>query len=76
MVDDLALHFNLYRRLVGARARGQLQYRLAFAALVLGNLAAAVVDFVGILVLFGRIPSLAGWSVAEAALMFGLANMS
>ena len=76
MVSDLVFQFGLYRRLVGARARAQMQYRVAFAALVLGNLAASVVDFVGILILFGRVPSLAGWSVAEVVLMFGLANAS
>ena len=76
MVEELTTHLDLYRRLVGARARGQMQYRVAFAAMAGGTIAATLGDFVVILVLFGRIPSLAGWSVAEVALMFGLAHTS
>ncbi|HLZ09978.1 MAG TPA: ABC-2 family transporter protein, partial [Chloroflexota bacterium] len=76
MVEELTTHLDLYWRLVGARARGQMQYRVAFLAMLGGTLAATLGDLVAILVLFGRIPGLAGWSVAEVALMFGLAQAS
>ncbi len=66
----------LYWRLVRARARSQLQYRFSFVLLLLGNLTASVIDFLAVVVLFGRIPALAGWSVGEVTLGFSLALIS
>lgn len=71
--DAFRDHVTLYRRLVGARARGQMQYRFSFAVLVVGNLAATLADFVAVVVLFSRVNSLAGWSLGEVAMMYGLA---
>jgi ABC-2 type transport system permease protein len=76
VVSELVAHVDLYRRLVGARARSQMQYRFAFAMLLLGNVTATIADFIGVLVLFSRIPNLVGWSIAEVSVMFGLALAS
>jgi ABC-2 type transport system permease protein len=62
----------LYWRMVGARARGQMQYKLSFVVAMLGSLAATGAEYAGVRVLFGRIPSLAGWSFAEVTFIFGL----
>jgi ABC-2 type transport system permease protein len=72
-LHSLSDHVALYRRLVGARAKGQLQYRFSFVVLLAGNVLATLVDFVAIVVLFGRVATLAGWSLGEVALMYGLA---
>ena len=42
----------IYLRLVGARARGQLEYRASLVLQLLGTAALTVIDFVAILVLF------------------------
>ena len=75
MAEALALA-GIYRRLVGARIRGQLQYRLSFALNLVGTMLISFLDFAAILVLFGRIDALAGWSVAEVALLYALSSLS
>jgi ABC-2 type transport system permease protein len=62
----------LYWRLVGARARGQLQYKFSFLVMLAVSLTATATDYIGVRVLFGRIPQLAGFTFADVALMFGL----
>ncbi|HLH73186.1 MAG TPA: ABC-2 family transporter protein [Chloroflexota bacterium] len=66
----------LYFRLVGARSRSQMQYKFSFGLLVANGILATVVDFVEVLVIFGRIPTLAGWSLGEVAMLYGTAAMS
>jgi ABC-2 type transport system permease protein len=66
----------IYRRLVAARIRSQLQYRLSFALTILGSMLLTALDFVAILVLFGRVDALGGWSAAEVALLYGLSTVS
>jgi ABC-2 type transport system permease protein len=71
--DALLESIALYWRLVGATARGQMQYRFSFFTRMLGNVAATLTDLIAIVVLFNRIPSLAGWTLPEVAFLYGLA---
>ncbi len=64
--------FGIYRRIVASRVRAQLQYRLSFALTVTGNLLLTSLDFAAILVLFGQVDALGGWTVGEVALLYGL----
>ncbi len=66
----------IYRRLVGARIRSQLQYRLSFALNVAGSALISFLDFAAILVIFGRIDALEGWSVAEVAFLYGVSSVT
>jgi len=66
---------SLYARLVGAQLRGQMQYKVSFALALVGSFLACVAEFGVVLVLFGRVPLLAGWSVAEVALLYGIAGI-
>lgn len=66
----------LYWRLVGARARSQLQYKVSFALLVIGSALNLLVDLGEILVFFRFIRSLAGWSLPEVALLYGFSSSS
>lgn len=66
----------VYRRLVGARVRSDLQYRTSFFLFTLGQALVASFDFVAILVVFGRVESLAGWSRDEVLFLFGVSNLS
>jgi ABC-2 type transport system permease protein len=67
---------SLYRRLIGAHVRSQLQYRLSFALNFLGMAFITLLEFVAILIIFEQIPVLAGWTVEEVALLYGMANIS
>jgi ABC-2 type transport system permease protein len=75
-VGEVVALVSLYRRLVGAHVRSQLQYRLSFALNFVGMVLIALLDFVAILIIFQQIPALAGWSVEEVALLYGIACIS
>jgi ABC-2 type transport system permease protein len=60
----------VYRRLIGAQIRSQLQYRGSFALDLLATFLISFLDFLGILVLFHNIPRLSGWSVHEVAFLY------
>lgn len=75
MADAVAA-LGVYRRLVGARIRSQLQYRLSFALTVTGNLLLSFLDFAAILVLFGQVDALGEWTVAEVGLLYGISCVS
>jgi len=66
----------LYRSLVGARIRSDMQYRTSFVLFTFSQFAITFLDFVGILVLFANVDSLAGWSLAEVAFLYGIANLA
>jgi ABC-2 type transport system permease protein len=66
----------IYRRLVGARIRSQLQYRLSFALNLAGAALISFLDFAAILVIFGQVDALSGWSVAEVALLYAVSSVA
>jgi ABC-2 type transport system permease protein len=70
-VDELAV----YRRLVGARIRADLQYRTSFFLFLTSQALVAGLDLAVIAVLFSQVSSLAGWSGIEVALLFGVAGL-
>lgn len=73
---DLRALLAIYRRLVAARIRSQLQYRLSFALNLVGAALISFLDFAAILVIFGQVDALGTWSVAEVALLYGIACAS
>ncbi|MFI1566209.1 ABC transporter permease [Streptomyces sp. NPDC020490] len=52
--------------------RSTMTYRTSFALTVAGNLLLTGMDFVAILLMFSRVDSLAGWTLPEVALLYGL----
>ena len=66
----------IYLRLVGGRVRSQLEYRLSAALQLVGAVLVTAADFIAIAVIFANVPQLAGWTVAEVALLFGLATIA
>lgn len=62
----------LYLRLIELQARGQMQYRASFLLQGGGVFLGSFVDFVAILLLFGRFRSIGGWTVPEVALLYSL----
>ena len=75
-VHAVRRNVTLYRRLAGARARGDLQYRGSLATFTLATLLITGLDFVSIVVLFGQVPTLAGWTLPEVAFLYGTSGMS
>lgn len=65
----------LYARLLGAQIRSQLEYRTSFAFQALGNALGGFTDFAALALLFGRFPTLAGWSLPEVAFLYGLGGI-
>jgi ABC-2 type transport system permease protein len=72
MLDAL----RLYRRYLAISMRAQLQYRASFVMQAIGQLLITGVEFLGIWALFARFGSLAGWSLPEVALCYGLADVT
>ncbi|MGH9157079.1 MAG: ABC transporter permease [Acidimicrobiales bacterium] len=65
----------VYRRLLAARVRSEWQYRTTFVLLLTSSVLVATFDFAVITVIFGQVDRLAGWSVEEVALLFGLGGV-
>ena len=65
----------VYRRLVGARVRSDLQYRTSFFMFLAGQVLVGGADFLAIVVIFGRVDSLSGWSAFEVAFLYGLSGV-
>jgi len=66
----------LYARLIGAQLRAQIQYKVSFLLSLFGSFLANIIEFGAMLVVFTRIPNLAGWSLPEIALLYGLSGIS
>lgn len=76
VVEATARNARLWRRLIGARIRSDLQYRTSLVMLATGTFLVTTMDFAMIAVIFGRVPSLAGWSLAEVAFLYGTAGIA
>lgn len=64
----------LYFRLIGARIRAQMQYKVSFWMELVGFGLVTGLEFATVVILFARFQSIAGWSLAEVALLYGLAS--
>jgi ABC-2 type transport system permease protein len=72
MVNSLSLYF----RYIGISVRSQMQYRASFILMSIAHLLATGIEFVGIAAMFDRFGSLAGWTLPEVAVFYGLANIA
>jgi ABC-2 type transport system permease protein len=66
---------HLYRRLIGARMRAQLEYRASFVVNLVSTMFITAADFLVIAVLFEHLPLLAGWSLAEVGFLYGVSGI-
>jgi ABC-2 type transport system permease protein len=66
----------LYQRLIGARIRSQMQYRVSFLLMTLVSFVVTGSDLLAILILFNYFGELAGWWAGEVALLYGLAMVA
>jgi ABC-2 type transport system permease protein len=63
---------SLYFRLIGARIRAQMQYKISFWLDLLGFAIVTTLEFVLIAIMLARFQTIAGWTIAEVALLYGL----
>lgn len=66
----------LYARLIGAKIRGQMQYKVSFWLDLIGFGLTTGLEFVVVVILMARFGSVAGWSIAELGLLYGLASVA
>jgi ABC-2 type transport system permease protein len=66
----------VWRRLVGAQIRSQLQYRLSFALDAFATFWIAFIDFLVLLVIFRNVPRLNEWDVHEVAFLYALSSIT
>jgi ABC-2 type transport system permease protein len=62
----------LYWRMVWARERGAMQYKLSFVLMSLSTMAFWIFEFVAIATFFRHVPHLGGWSFTEVAFLYGV----
>ena len=72
MRSGLALYF----RYLGVSLRAQLQYRASVVMQALGILIITAIEFLGIWALFDRFGPIAGWTLPEVALLYGLVEVA
>jgi ABC-2 type transport system permease protein len=66
----------LYFKLIGARIRAQMQYKVSFCMELIGFGLETALEFAIIAILYARFHSIGGWSIAEVALLYGLTATS
>lgn len=68
--------FELYRRLISVRIRGQMHYRLPFLLDVFSTLVQTGVSFLSIALVLEKFNNIAGWTLGEVAFLYGTVEAS
>ncbi|HVF03462.1 MAG TPA: ABC-2 family transporter protein [Frankiaceae bacterium] len=71
-MGELRHSLGLWRRLAGARARSQLQYRASFTMLSVAAILAPAIELAALLLVFTNTPELAGWSRGEVLFLYAV----
>lgn len=66
----------LYLRYISVSFKAQMQYKVSFLLLVMGQFLSTLIEFLGIWALFNRFNNIAGWNLSEVALFYGMVNIS
>lgn len=75
-MSDIPSLPQVYRRMVGAQLRTQLEYRTSFVMETLSQIVVTFVDFAAIAVVFQQLPVLRGWALADVGLLYGLSGVA
>lgn len=73
--SGLRHEWRTYWRLVGAKVRGDLQYRASFVLYLLAQAMVGAIDTVVILVVFSQVDQIGGWTRTEVLVLFGVSNL-
>lgn len=71
-----AVELGIYRRLVAARVRGEMQYRVSFWLQIIGNLLFHITELAVLLLLFRQVETIGGWRMGEVALLYGIGGVA
>jgi len=66
----------IYRKLIGAQVRAQMQYRASFVLEAIAQFAGNILDFVVVIILFSRLTALGGWTLPEIGLLYGISSVA
>jgi ABC-2 type transport system permease protein len=66
----------LYLRFIGVSVKSQMQYRVSFVLLSMGQFVITSIEIIGIWALFQRFGELVPWSLAQVAFFYGVVNVS
>jgi len=66
----------VYRRLIGARLRGEMQYPTSFLLQVAGNATIHLMELAATFILFEHFTNIGGWGPGEIAFLYGLSGVS
>lgn len=69
-------YLRLYRHLISARIRSQMQYKLSFAADLVSTFLITFIEFGAIAIFYLNFPNIGGWSLGEVALLYGMSAIS
>jgi ABC-2 type transport system permease protein len=72
VAETLNETLKVYGKLIGAQGRGQASYRMSFWLDLVGTTVVMGADLIAILVIFSRVRVLAGFSLEETIVLFGL----
>jgi ABC-2 type transport system permease protein len=75
-LNTLSQSFQLWCALVRASVRSQMQHKVSFAMLSVGNFGAVSADLVGIWAMFARFGNLPGWTLPQIALLYGMVQLA
>lgn len=65
---------SLYLHMLGLALRAQLQYRVSFLLMSLGQFAITAIEMLGVWALFARFGALAPWTLPQVAFFYGVVN--
>lgn len=74
--SQIRFNWLLYRKLISAQVRAQMQYRTSFALEALATFLGNVLDFIVVLIFFMRMPALGGWTLPEVGLLYSLSSVA
>jgi ABC-2 type transport system permease protein len=75
-LTSLGFNWFLYKRLISAQVRAQMQYRTSFVLEAIAQFTGNVLDFVVVIIFFARMPTLGGWTLPEIGLLYGLSSVA
>jgi len=73
---QLRCNWLIYRKLIGAQVRAQMQYRASFVLEMIAQFAGTLLDFVVVIILFSRLTALGGWTLPEIGLLYGISSVA
>ncbi|MEG0767794.1 MAG: ABC-2 family transporter protein [Clostridia bacterium] len=67
---------SLYFQLAWVSIRAQMQYRINFLLLVIGNFCSSCIEFLGVWAFFHRFGQLGSWTLPEVGVFYGIVNIA